>query len=197
MPIFFNQRCKCFAPLLARLHNVNCLYFIIVVDCCCTNFQYRTYLCISNLDVKVCLYLNTLKIYLVFASETLSTLSKNFFPSQDFFTQFGFHSNFHKYSWSQHTMAHFPSTVIVCNLVVGMNRFWIWLLLLLWVDVCRCGITISWSWRGQGCQSSLLELHIITLHCIDWGEGHRASKSHTNVRSCRSETEYDFRVSHL
>ena len=85
MPIFFNQRCKCFARLLARLHNVNCLYFIIVVDCCCTNFQYRTYLCISNLDVKVCLYLNTLKIYLVFASETLSTLSKNFFPSRDFF----------------------------------------------------------------------------------------------------------------
>ena len=121
MPIFFNQRCKCFATLLARLHNVNGLYFIIVVDCWCTNFLYGTYLCISNLDVKVCLYLNSLKIYLVFASETLSTLSKNFFPSQDFFTQFGFHSNFHKYSWSQHTMAHFPSTVCVTLLLVWIG----------------------------------------------------------------------------
>ena len=51
MPIFFNLRCKCFATLLARLHNVNCLYFTIVVDSWCTNFLYGTYLCIYYLDI--------------------------------------------------------------------------------------------------------------------------------------------------
>ena len=99
MPIFFNQRCKCFATLLALLHNVNCLYFIIVVVAAPIFGMEPTYASSTYLVVKVCLYLNTLKMYLLFASETLSTLSKNFFPSQDFFfTQFGFHSNFHKYS---------------------------------------------------------------------------------------------------